>query len=45
VGRMETAAILLEGAVETQNANDRVLSLLAQCKRNKKKEPQPSLLL
>ena len=43
VGRMDAAAALLDGAVETQNANDRILALLAECRKAGRAEPQSTL--
>jgi predicted Zn-dependent protease len=42
-GRMDSAVLLLERAVDTQNMNDQIVALLAQCKRTREKGDQPSL--
>ena len=41
--RMDAAISLLERAIETQNMNDQIVALLAQCKRTVEKRDQPCL--
>jgi GT2 family glycosyltransferase/Flp pilus assembly protein TadD len=41
--RMDAAVLLLQRAVDTQNMNDQIVALLAQCKRTGEKRDQPCL--